>query len=81
MGSVAIRPVNLEVHLPGRLIPLREQGDRTGVGCLSSTGIQSVKIRKHLVISLMSFVALSDHSQGVSTVNNGVKCNYRESNY
>lgn len=44
-------------------------------------GIQSVKIRKRLVISLMSFVALSDHSQRVSTVNNGGKCNYSESNY
>lgn len=81
MGSVAIRPVNLEVHLPGRLILLWEQADRTGVGCLLSTGIQSVKIRKHLVISLMSFVALSDHSQGVPSVNNGANCNYHESNY
>ncbi len=40
-----------------------------------------MKIRKRLVISLMSFVALSDHSKKVSTVNNGGKCNYSESNY
>ena len=44
-------------------------------------GIQSVKTRKCLVISLMSFVALSDHSRRVSAVNNGGKCNYSESNY
>lgn len=44
-------------------------------------GIQSVEIREQLVISLMSFVALSDHSQRVSTVNNGGKCHYSESNY
>lgn len=51
------------------------------VGYLLSMGIQSVRIRKRLVISLMSFVALSDHSQRVSTVNNAGKCNYSESNY
>lgn len=44
-------------------------------------GIQSDKIRKHLVVSLMSSAALSDHSEGVSTVNSGGKCNYSESNY
>lgn len=52
-----------------------------GRGCLFSTGSRSVKIRKHLVILLMSFVALSDHTQRASTVNNGGKCNYSQSNY
>lgn len=43
-------------------------------------GNRSVKITKHLVISLMSFVALSDHTWRVSTVN-GENCNYSQSNY
>lgn len=52
-----------------------------GRGCLFSAGTRSVKIRRHLVILLMSFVALSDHTQRASTVNNGGKCNYSQSNY
>lgn len=59
---------------------LCENGERTGAGYLLSKGFQSVKMRMCLVISLVRFVALSDHSQRAS-VNNCEKCNYSESNY
>lgn len=59
---------------------VRMRGEDKGDVCFS-TGTRSVKIRKHLVILLMSFVALSDHTRRASTVNNGGKCNYSQSNY
>lgn len=77
--------VNLYVHLLSwrrrRVILLCGWGEDKGRDVCFSTGTRSVKIREHLVILLMSFVALSDHTRRASTVNNGGKCNYSQSNY
>lgn len=77
--------VNVCVHLLSwegrRAIPSCGWGEDKGRDVCFSTGTRSVKIRKHLVILLMSFVALSDHTRRASAVNNGGKCNYSQSNY
>lgn len=52
-----------------------------GEGVYSAPGVGSVKITKHSVNSLMSFVALSDQTARVSTVNNGEKYSRSRINY
>ena len=60
---------------------LRKMGKGQSWDTCYPCGLRSVKIQVFLVISLMSFAALSDNTKGVSTVNNGGKLYYSESNY
>lgn len=52
-----------------------------GDGVCSAAGVGSVKITKHFVNSLMSFVALSDQTVRGSAVNNGEKYKRSQINY